>query len=294
MASTSFSRETMRSASGKEMVEERASSTVTSATVKNLSRNRDSGTSSPLPSASTDVTAPVTLNDDSASRVEYVRRHTCTKEVIVTTEGDDEDGSLSDSNDSVISTCSSVDSVGTTELEQRDIYLGGSCMLRTSWRQKIVIPILEHNQITYHLPRLHESIYHHRNGIEFGDSDRCNADIPANLLEPSGSNDSGISVGGNKRSNCTRATNNKTSTVMSASSNSAHSTLRRNMFNEELLNSSKVLLFVITNETRSLAPMTLAAYCIGLGMRVVLCVQMLSNDCVIGDDKVSQLKFFIG
>lgn len=64
---------------------------------------------------------------------------------------------------------------------------------------------------------------------------------------------------------------------------------RTSLYNPALLDSSRVLLFVITNETRSLAPMTLAAHCIGLMYNVVLCVQMLPEFCIIGNDRVSLL-----
>ena len=59
------------------------------------------------------------------------------------------------------------------------------------------------------------------------------------------------------------------------------------MYSPRVLDSSRVLLFVITNETRSLAPMTLAAHYIGLAYNVVLCIQMLDDDCKIGNEKVS-------
>lgn len=59
------------------------------------------------------------------------------------------------------------------------------------------------------------------------------------------------------------------------------------MYSPRVLDSSRVLLFVITNETRSLAPMTLAAHYIGLAYNVVLCIQMLHDDCKIGNEKVS-------
>jgi hypothetical protein len=58
------------------------------------------------------------------------------------------------------------------------------------------------------------------------------------------------------------------------------------MYSPRILDSSRVLLFVITNETRSLAPMTLAAHYIGLSYNVVLCIQMLPDDCKIGNEKV--------
>jgi len=54
------------------------------------------------------------------------------------------------------------------------------------------------------------------------------------------------------------------------------------------MDNSYVLLFVITGTTRSIASMALAAHYIGLNCNVVLCVQHLSDDAVIGNDKLSK------
>lgn len=118
----------------------------------------------------------------------------------------------------------------------KDVYLGGSCYLRTKWRTLVAIPYLESQGLTYHLPLLHESI-------------------------PSNSKD-GLYNG-----------------------------QWQNLYNPVVLESSKVLLFFISNETRSLAPMTLAAHCIGLMYNVVLCIQMLPDKCIIGNELVSGFFF---
>nr|CAD7428197.1 unnamed protein product [Timema monikensis] len=55
------------------------------------------------------------------------------------------------------------------------------------------------------------------------------------------------------------------------------------------MDNSYVLLFVITDSSRSLASMTLAAHYIGLGCNVVLCVQLLVEDSILGSDKLSML-----
>ncbi|XP_063245171.1 uncharacterized protein LOC134546333 isoform X3 [Bacillus rossius redtenbacheri] len=55
------------------------------------------------------------------------------------------------------------------------------------------------------------------------------------------------------------------------------------------MDNSYVLLFVIPSTSRSLAAMTLAAHYIGLGCSVVLCVQLLSEDSVLGNEKLSML-----
>lgn len=53
------------------------------------------------------------------------------------------------------------------------------------------------------------------------------------------------------------------------------------------LDQSRVLLFVITKDTRSLTTMILASYYIGVGKSVVLCVQQLNvEDCQIDGEKV--------
>lgn len=202
-----------------------------------------------------------------------------------TTHSDETEEELSDSNDSVFSSGSSIDSIlnygnqehndETESFDVRDIYLGGSCALRSNWRDQVIEMLSEHD-ISYHMPQLHESLL--PNG---GDSDgRLSTSPPiqnepssSKPLETSSSNDSGIGTGTPRYSY--RTTN---GTVICPTG--------RKMLHLSLLESSRVLLFVISNETRSLAPMTLAAHCVGLGYNVVLCVQMLSEGCTIGEDKV--------
>lgn len=197
---------------------------------------------------------------------------------------DETEEELSDSNDSVFSSGSSIDSIlnghdhngdESESFDVRDIYLGGSCALRSTWRND-VIEILNEHDVTYHMPQLHDSLI-----APCGDADgRLSTSPPSpnepctsKSLETSSSNDSGIGSGVPR--NSYRTTN---GTVIYPSG--------KRMFHLSLLESSRVLLFVITNETRSLAPMTLAAHCIGLGYNVVLCVQMMSEGTSIGDDKV--------
>lgn len=201
-----------------------------------------------------------------------------------TTHSDETEEELSDSNDSVFSSGSSIDSIlnyNSQENEEnesfdlRDIYLGGSCALRSNWRNKVIAMLNEHD-ITYHMPQLHDSLIHttHNGDTELSTSPPVqNEPSSSKPLETSSSNDSGISTGQPRNSYRTTS-----GTVIYPSG--------RRMFHLSLLESSRVLLFVISNETRSLAPMTLAAHCVGLGYNVVLCVQMLSNDCTIGKDKV--------
>lgn len=54
------------------------------------------------------------------------------------------------------------------------------------------------------------------------------------------------------------------------------------MFNPSELDASRILLFVITNETRSLSAMTMSAHYIGMGYNIVMCVQMINNSSVRG------------
>lgn len=52
---------------------------------------------------------------------------------------------------------------------------------------------------------------------------------------------------------------------------------------------ARTILFVIPNNSRSLATMTLAAYCIAKGYRMVLCIQNLSKDnCTVRGEKLTQ------
>lgn len=59
------------------------------------------------------------------------------------------------------------------------------------------------------------------------------------------------------------------------------------MFNPSELDASRILLFVITNETRSLSAMTMSAHYIGMGYNIVMCVQMINNSCSIRGSQLS-------
>ncbi|XP_055388268.1 uncharacterized protein LOC129616659 [Condylostylus longicornis] len=187
----------------------------------------------------------------------------------------------SDSNDSVFSSGSSVNSYlceskssfsSVIGKEFCDVYLGGSCFLRTTWRCKIAIPYLNSRGITYHLPALHESI------IPSPKLKRWLSEISSKSEEDNTYYDEKLLINLNKNFR-SKNTDEELSWP---------SVIRKNLYNPSLLDSSRILLFVITNETRSLAPMTLAAHCIGLMYNVILCVQMLSeNDCYIGNEKLT-------
>lgn len=265
------------------MLEEKTTvKTVINDTYRNLS---DSGTSSPINPESASETAftqsryyKLTRKDGSQTTLSSVTS-------IVKSESnfsqksnvnDETEEELSDSNDSVFSSGSSIDSILNSQdhllnddaesFDLRDIYLGGSCALRTSWRNE-VIPLLEQENMTYHMPQLHETL---QNGELHDILLSSSPPMPSSTkkIETSSSNDSGIGSGPSKSGY--RSQNN----------------LNRRLFNPSLLESSRVLLFVISNRTRSLAPMTLAAHCIGLGYNIVLCIQMLEDGCTIGKDQV--------
>ncbi|XP_037957117.1 uncharacterized protein LOC119687042 isoform X2 [Teleopsis dalmanni] len=226
-----------------------------------LSRSRDSGTSSPQPLEP--------LKSKSAVHLVLSNEINAVEEE-------------SDSNDSVFSSCSSINSINCSysdtinSVEMRDVYLGGSCFLRTKWRQDIAMPYLKSKGVTFHLPALHESIQ------------QTQLDLPDKVFEDT------RSVGSQERTfkrikqKCQIAQIEEEVLMHSEESYSwLLPPVRPNLYNPSLLDSSTVLLFVITNETRSLAPMTLAAHCIGLMYNVVLAVQMLPDDCVISNEKLT-------
>ncbi|XP_062545068.1 uncharacterized protein LOC134211811 isoform X2 [Armigeres subalbatus] len=59
------------------------------------------------------------------------------------------------------------------------------------------------------------------------------------------------------------------------------------IFDPAIIDASRILLFVITNQTRSLGAMTMAAHYMGLGYNIVLSVEMLPNDCRINGFQLS-------
>ncbi|XP_004535462.1 uncharacterized protein LOC101459931 isoform X3 [Ceratitis capitata] len=196
----------------------------------------------------------------------------------------------SDSNDSVFSSSSSINSVncnyGGNEMltfagaDFRDVYLGGSCFLRTKWRQDIAMPYLKSKSITFHIPALHESL------------PATQLDLPDKVFEeqprPLGAQEKSLKRTRRKyRGAALEEEEEEELTVSEETYSWALPPMRPSLYNPSLLDGSRVLLFVITNETRSLAPMTLAAHCIGLMYNVVLAVQMLPEDCVINNEKLT-------
>lgn len=193
----------------------------------------------------------------------------------------------SDSNDSVFSSNSSIASAGdalccsSSGLDLRDVYLGGSCVLRTKWRQNLAMPYLQAKGVSFHSPALHETIQlQEQHGAQQQESHPQEQQQQRSFVRTLRK----------CRGNQLQVEEQEELTVAeeSLSWSLPPMAVRQNLYNPSLLDSSRVLLFVITNETRSLAPMTLAAHCIGLMYNVVLAVQMLPDDCVLNGEKVSQ------
>lgn len=218
--------------------------------------SRDSGTSSPQPN---EILGKLLNGNSSSSLHTKMSVHVHPTDLgsgTTKTTTDDDDDIDSDSNDSVFSTSSSMDEDSMPsafderkQYEARDIYLGGSCMLRTKWRRDIALPYLKEKQISFYLPTLHENL------------------TLKKLKKLKNGTDEG-----------------EFTMVQESDEQDGNDTL---MYNPRILDSSRVLLFVIANETRSLAPMTLAAHYIGMGYNVVLCIQMLPDSIKIGNDQVS-------
>ncbi|KAH8266430.1 hypothetical protein KR026_011211, partial [Drosophila bipectinata] len=258
-----------------------------------LSRSRDSGTSSPQPTASSSLgkspRPQILLNVESIETTEIITTKTIETKAnpvaavtAVLTEEEE-----SDSNDSVFSSSSSIASAGDAlccggGLDLRDVYLGGSCVLRSKWRQELAVPYLQSKRVTFHTPALHESIQQlHQN-----------QDVAAAPQQPASQEQqqrSFVRTRRKCRGNQLQLEEQEELTVAeeSLSWSLPPMAVRQSLYNPSLLDSSRVLLFVITNETRSLAPMTLAAHCIGLMYNVVLAVQMLPDDCVLNGEKLT-------
>lgn len=317
--------------------------------------SRDSGTSSPQPTNESTKTN-LFLVDNHHQLHRQPSRSSSTKISVNNIEVID-NGEESDSTDSVFSSGSSDDlnmldmttmgGNGCGASEIRDIYLGGSCLLRTKWRQEFAIPYLKEHGISYYLPHLHESISnksflyntpgatitnnmsstsdnttlpHSEKRLKYNNTneyvnernpDDTTTDISHDIENsdhhhqhqnnrhqnhhhhPFNVNDDGNVVdedydGGQNNKNY----NLRLSNVNALSEEESPIFGEKLLFNPNLLDSSRVLFFLITNETRSLAPMTLAAHYIGLGYNVVLCVQMLPENCKIGKDNVS-IEFYV-
>lgn len=224
-------------------------------------RKRDSGTSSPLPQEHNLKEPHLENGTKNISGTQL--NHRPTGQLVIEDEDDE-------SNDSVFSDDASSSSNSDTGVELRDIYLGGSCMRRTRWRQDYVMPLLKSKCISFHVPE---------------DSDGTLSMGDIHYLNESQSETHEQGESSTSRVNSSRVLGDGEE---EQDEDHVRSLIEEPIFNPALLDASRVLLFVITNETRSLAPMTLAAHYIGLGYDVVLCVQMLDNSIIIhGNERVN-------
>lgn len=150
------------------------------------------------------------------------------------------------------SECSNTDPTETSQITSNtsssyDIYLGGSCDTGCKWREEVAVPLIEKHGLTYYNPALRE-VSEERVALDRLTNDSRNSDLNPDHCK----------------------------------------VLEKLVLNwKRNLDQSSVLLFVITNDTRSLTTMILASYYIGLGKDVVLCVQQLpTEDCQICGEKV--------
>lgn len=265
--------------------------------VSRESRKRDSGTSSPLPqdsrgephldaaglgaSSSSGSNCGRTTTSSGSSVHRQLSAHRVMSNATIpdrtshTLNEEQSDIDDDDSNDSVFSEDESSAS-SDTSLEMRDIYLGGSCMRRTRWRQDYVIPLLKSKGISYHNPDDFDWT------LSMGDIQymkEMTAKAEAHVIGAAAAVENGTTVSGEGEEKDEEKDKEEETEKL-------RQMLEEPVFNPALLDASRVLLFVITNETRSLAPMTLAAHYIGLGYDVVLCVQMLTDSIIYGNEKV--------
>ncbi|XP_030079572.1 uncharacterized protein LOC111600347 isoform X2 [Drosophila hydei] len=253
-----------------------------------LSRSRDSGTSSPQPLGGASIETKPFMAVSNTNNNSNNANSSCSSSSHQPAPEEEE----SDSNDSVFSSSSSIASAGDalccSGLDLRDVYLGGSCVLRTKWRQQLAAPYLQSKNVSFHTPALHESIQQ----LATQQPEQTTSTTPqvaAAQDQQQQQQHSFVRTRRKCRGNQLQLEEQEELTVAeeSLSWSLPPMAMRQSLYNPALLDSSRVLLFVITNETRSLAPMTLAAHCIGLMYNVVLAVQMLPEDCVLGGEKLT-------
>ncbi|KAF2879174.1 hypothetical protein ILUMI_26992 [Ignelater luminosus] len=145
-----------------------------------------------------------------------------------------------------------------------DVYLGGSCRTGSTWRENIAIPLLKKHGLTYYNPAIREANCTDNSLVN--EENVINGHFTNGSMYFNGENDE-VSVNGESAvlENCM---------------------LQR----KRAMDKSKVLLFVVTNDTRSLTSMILASHYIGLGAdNVVLCIEQLpSEDCQLSNETLSK------
>lgn len=125
--------------------------------------------------------------------------------------------------------------------------MGGSCDTECRWKEEIAVPLIEKHGLTYYNPAVREVNEEKRVLDRLAGKDSHNLELNPDHYK----------------------------------------VLEKLVLNwKRSLDQSTVLLFVITNDTRSLTTMILASYYIGLGKNVVLCAQQLPEDCQIFGEKV--------
>lgn len=132
-----------------------------------------------------------------------------------------------------------------------DVFLGGSCETNSTWREDIAVPLVKKHGLTYYNPALRE-LNEEEDVYDYLANSTCLSNGDVELVPE----------------HC--------------------KVLEQLVLNwKRTLNRSRVLLFVITNDTRSLTTMVLAAHYIGLNKNVVLSIQQLPVDeCEISNEKV--------
>lgn len=140
-----------------------------------------------------------------------------------------------------------------------DVYLGGSCKTQLSWREDIAIPLLKKYGLTYYNPAVSET-----NCLDNLNETEINLFLTNSSMYFNGDNEEVHRNGENSVfDNCI---------------------LQR----KRLIDKSRAKLFVVTNDTRSLTSMILAAHYIGLSdSKTVLCIEQLpSENCLVENEKV--------
>lgn len=131
------------------------------------------------------------------------------------------------------------------------------------WRENIAIPLLKKHGLTYYNPAIREANCTDNSLVN--EENVINGHFTNGSMYFNGENDE-VSVNGESAvlENCI---------------------LQR----KRMIDKSKVVLFVVTSDTRSLTSMILASHYIGLGAQnVILCVEQLpSEDCQLGNEMVN-------
>ena len=206
-----------------------------------------------------------------------------------------------------------------------DVYLGGATVESHSWRTDVAIPMLERHGLTYCSSGIASSPFSNENGdfSRTASPDDLAHREPGNSLDPAPNGSENVrdscinstnpddrqilekkslhkySI---SRKEQARSYNSHSSNLHDSpgglSSSSVNGVTVDVLGNERQgrllpreaarIDQCRVLLFVITSNTRCVSPMTLAAHYIGLGWRVVLCVQNIPDDAIVDGDRLTK------